>query len=340
MKFQVGDKVLVLVTNEEADVIDIINDKMVMVEVRGVRFPAYTDQLDFPYFKRFTEKKLVPEKKPKLHIDNLPKEKIVSTGKKVATGVWLTFVAVFDTDEFGDEIVTNLKLHLNNQTEAGYAFTYILNYFGEKEFELKNEALAFQDFYLHDIAFADLSDSPSFSFEFSLLTPDKAKAPYFEASLKLKPKQLFNKIEEIKQKGESTFSYKLFDIYPNKIAEDFFDTSKLAAAGFKVYDAKKAKQHLAPARSVVDLHIEKLSDDWKHMSNHEILTLQLKEFEKYYELAVAHYQPQFTVIHGVGTGRLRDEIHEMLRHRNEVKYFVNQYHALYGYGATEINFQY
>jgi dsDNA-specific endonuclease/ATPase MutS2 len=86
--------------------------------------------------------------------------------------------------------------------------------------------------------------------------------------------------------------------------------------------------------------MEKLTDDWKTLSNFEILTMQLKAFEKYYDLAVAHRQPSLIVIHGVGSGRLRDEIHELLRHRREVKTFINQYHASYGYGATEIYFQY
>ena len=53
MKFEIGDKVTVLHSNEEGEVVEMINDKMVLVEVRGVRFPAYIDQLDFPYFKRF-----------------------------------------------------------------------------------------------------------------------------------------------------------------------------------------------------------------------------------------------------------------------------------------------
>ena len=71
-----------------------------------------------------------------------------------------------------------------------------------------------------------------------------------------------------------------------------------------------------------------------------MLDLQLKTFEKFYELAVLHHQPQLIIIHGVGTGRLRDEIHDVLRLKKEVKSFVNQYHHSYGYGATEIYFQY
>jgi len=83
-----------------------------------------------------------------------------------------------------------------------------------------------------------------------------------------------------------------------------------------------------------------LSDDWKGMNNYEILSQQLKTFERYYDLALAHMQPSLTVIHGVGTGRLREEIHEQLKHRREVKSFINQYHPAYGYGATEIFFEY
>ncbi len=65
MKFEIGDKVIVLHSNEEGEVVEIINNKMVMVDVRGVRFPAYIDQLDFPYFKRFTEKKISSQQKQK-----------------------------------------------------------------------------------------------------------------------------------------------------------------------------------------------------------------------------------------------------------------------------------
>jgi hypothetical protein len=100
------------------------------------------------------------------------------------------------------------------------------------------------------------------------------------------------------------------------------------------------RENLQPARTVVDLHIEKLTDNWKHLSNFDILTIQLKAFEKFYDLAVAHHQPILTIIHGVGTGKLKDEIHDILRLKKEVKSFVNQYHASYGYGATEIYFQY
>ena len=76
-----------------------------------MKFPAYIDQLDFPYFKRFTEKKpLQPVKKSKKFIDELPKEKKVPADP-AQTGIWITFIPVTDTDEFGDEVVEELKIH-------------------------------------------------------------------------------------------------------------------------------------------------------------------------------------------------------------------------------------
>lgn len=339
MKYQLGDIVLILHSNEEGQIVDFINDKMVMVDVQGVKFPVYMDQIDFPYFKRFSEKKASARKKEKQYIDDLRTEKKGSV-QKVADGVWLTFLPVMTTDEFGDPVVEELKLHLVNRTETAYQFVYKLHFFGRPDFELKNQVNPFEDFYLHDVDFADLNDSPSFEFEFSLLQPDKNKAGHYETSVKLKPKQLFAKIRELNETNKATFSQLLFENYPDKTVEESIEIGSLAKKGYRIYDAAKARQHLEPARSVIDLHIEKLADDWKRLSNHEILTMQLKAFEKYYHLAIVHHQPSLIVIHGVGEGVLRDEIHDILRLKKEVKSFVNQYHPLYGYGATEIFFQY
>jgi hypothetical protein len=339
MKFQVGDKVLVLHSNEEGEVVDIINNKMVMVDVRGVKFPAYIDQLDFPYFKRFSEKKLFPEKKPKKFIDDLKKEKDPAF-KQVADGVWLLFLPEFDMDEFGDDVVKNLKVHLVNHTHHGYHFTYKLNFFGKTSFDLTNQVYAFKDFYIHDIPFSDLNDSPTFSVDCSLLSPDKSKAEHFEASIKIKPKQLFMKIEEIKRKGEATFSYLLFSEYPERALVDDAPLVALSAADYKLYEASQARQHLEPAKHEVDLHIERLTPYPDGMPAFEKLGLQLQTFEKYLDLAIAHRLNSMIVIHGIGTGKLRDEIHETLRYRREVKTFVNQYDPRYGYGATEVFFQY
>jgi hypothetical protein len=338
MKFQLGDKVVLLHSGEDAEVVDFINKEMALVEVNGVRFPVYLDQIDFPYFERFS-KKAVPVPKPKKYAEDIKKEKAASK-YKVGEGVWLSFLPVFDKDVFDDDIVDYFRLYLVNQTDMHLDFHYYLRFLGETDFELKNDIAPLQDFYLHDIKLEAMNDSPRFDIEFSLHHPDKNKVSHLETSLKIKTKQLFKQIEEIRLKQEASFSYIMFENYPDKPSEET-DWKKLTDAGYKIYEGGKIhRQHLEPARSVVDLHIEKLTDNWQQLSNMAKLDLQLKTFEKYYELALLHHLSQLIVIHGIGTGKLRDEIHDLLRLKKEVKSFVNQFHPSFGYGATEIYFEY
>lgn len=336
MKYQPGDTILVLHSNEEGEVVEIINDKMVLIDVSGVRFPVYMDQIDFPYFKRFSEKKIVTKKKEPAYIDNIRKDKDQKK-YKVGDGVWLSFLPVYDKDVFDDDIVESFKIYLINQTNEAYNFSYAIAYAGAYDFELNNQIAPLSDFYIHDVPFEEMNDAPKFNLDFTLIKSDKNKAEHFEVSIKLKAKQLFQKIEEMKMKNEPTFSYILFENYPDKFIDlkpDYVNTHG------QLYDATQASKALEPARSVIDLHIEKLSNNWQHLSNFEILTIQLNTFEKYYNLAISHHQPNFIVVHGIGKGKLKEEIHEILKYKKEVKSFVNQYHHNYGFGATEIYFQY
>jgi hypothetical protein len=344
MKYQIGDDIIVLHSHEEGKVVDLINEKMVMIEIRGVKFPAYMDQIDFPYFYRFTKKKLVEEKKtaPKIYIDNIPKEKPKPNQYKTEDGVWICFIPKFSLDDFNDEVVESLKVYIINKTDKAYTFKYNQELLGTVAFEIQNEIAPFHDFYIHDFLFEQINDSPNFFIEFALKTPEKLKADYYEVNYKPKPKQFFKSIEAMKEKNEPSIQFKLFDIFPyksNDIKENKFDISKLSNAGFKVYDIAKTKQNLPPARSVIDLHIEKLVDDFSRKTNFEILTIQINEFEKWYEAAVHHHLTSFIVIHGVGKGKLKEEVHSLLKSKKEVDYFINQYDPRFGYGATEIFFK-
>src|SRR4051812_36116865 len=153
MKYEVGDDIIVVHSNDEGKVIEIVNDKMVIIEVKGVKFPAYMDQIDFPYFKRFTQKKLFPhEKKPKVYVDQVQKEKRRDE-VKVADGIWIMLFPKFETDLFGDDVVDRFKVYLVNRTESGYEFNYKLSFLGTPDFEITSEVLPFKDFYLHDVPF-------------------------------------------------------------------------------------------------------------------------------------------------------------------------------------------
>jgi len=341
MKYQIGDEILVIHTNEEGRIVEIMNEEMVMIEVRGVKFPAYMNQIDFPYFKRFTEKKLFPEKKApqKIFVDQIPKEKIQKNDAK-EEGVLLNLIPKFSLDDFNDEIVESIKIYLSNRTRVGYRFIYEQAFLGAVDFSIESTIAPFTDFYIHDFPFSSVNDSPSFAIDFSLMEPHKKKAVHFETQLKLKPKQLFQKVEKLKEENKTTISYPLFETYPDKVEDNHIAIDVLRNAGYKVYDASKIKQNIPAARTVIDLHIEKIMDQHSHLSNAEILQFQLDEFEKWLELAQLNHLPSMVIIHGVGKGKLKAEIHDLLKVKNGVKQFINQYSDFYGYGATEVFFEY
>ncbi|MEI6184322.1 MAG: Smr/MutS family protein [Bacteroidota bacterium] len=335
MKYQIGDEIIVLHSHEEGKVVEIMNDKMVMIQVRGVKFPAYMDQIDFPYFHRFTKKKEEAPKPPKIYIDQIPKEKPKKSEIKAAEGVWVSIIPKFSFDEFGDEVVDLLKIYLVNKTNDAYNFTYDQESLGDKSMALKNTVLAFQDFYLHDIDFSDISNNPVLQFTFDLVQPVKGKVKDAPFNLKLKAKQIFQKVEELKEKNLPAINLPLFTELPE------IDTRKPEAIGVLASPnyRPQPRNNSGEVKSVVDLHIEKLTDSWKDMTNYEILMMQVNEFEKCYEAALASYQRTLIVIHGVGSGRLRDFIHDELKTKREVSSFINQYDPRFGYGATEIFFK-
>ena len=84
----------------------------------------------------------------------------------------------------------------------------------------------------------------------------------------------------------------------------------------------------------VDLHIEELLENTAGMDNAEIIRYQLRYFEKCMDEARRRPIKRFVAIHGIGKGRLRDEIRKILSAED-----IEHYDAplsKYGYGATEI----
>jgi hypothetical protein len=85
----------------------------------------------------------------------------------------------------------------------------------------------------------------------------------------------------------------------------------------------------------IDLHIQHLVDDYKHLSNTEIMQIQLKKFRKEMDHAVKNHYHKIVFIHGVGNGVLRTEILRELRSYTGVRYIDAPFEK-YGFGATEV----
>ncbi len=96
----------------------------------------------------------------------------------------------------------------------------------------------------------------------------------------------------------------------------------------------KARAH-APEQLEVDLHFEVLVDFPKNFSAHEKLQIQLKEARKALDRARRGGIKKVVLIHGVGQGRLREEIYSLLERMDRISFYDAAY-ARYGKGATEV----
>lgn len=86
-----------------------------------------------------------------------------------------------------------------------------------------------------------------------------------------------------------------------------------------------------------DLHVEEILSSSGGMNNAEIICYQLNYFQNCIEEARNRKLSKIVIIHGVGAGKLREEVRKILALKNLEHYDASYVH--YGYGATEIRFR-
>lgn len=96
----------------------------------------------------------------------------------------------------------------------------------------------------------------------------------------------------------------------------------------------KSKAH-AKDEMIVDLHIEKLIDDYYGLTNSEKLDIQTIHFRKKLALAINGHVTKVIFIHGVGNGVLRQAVRELLSTYEGIAYSDASYKQ-FGAGATEV----
>ncbi len=118
-----------------------------------------------------------------------------------------------------------------------------------------------------------------------------------------------------------------FDIDPIKIRDQMTKASPQMKATKDVPVVGKDQ--------VVDLHVELAS---LQLNEKEVLQYQLELFEKSFDNALVSNVRQLKIIHGIGSGVLRNEIHKRLSRRNEVKHYEDADKERFGFGSTIIYF--
>jgi dsDNA-specific endonuclease/ATPase MutS2 len=103
-------------------------------------------------------------------------------------------------------------------------------------------------------------------------------------------------------------------------------------------EGRRKLQKLTEAQDAVyelDLHMHELLDRFDHMTNGQRLSYQMSKCRSFVREAIDRKYRRVVLIHGVGEGVLRSEIHRWLETQNKVEFHDAPYRT-YGYGATEV----
>lgn len=333
MKFTVGDLVRVKKTGEEGKVIRLLDDDMVEVNINQVLFPVHIDEVEHPYFHWFTQKQRSKKISATALIDHLPQEKKKKKSElaQFTPGCSLQFLPVYEDDGF-EEVIVMLKIYLINQTMFELQLDYNCDLKQQSVFSHKAQVLPYQTYFLHDIKYSDLLLIPEFQWQ--IQSRDKSLYFYFKDALKIKPKKLMELLQKMQFLNEPSFSLQIAEVNQSEHITQTLDQEDRKPVMDDFFEDYKPT-----VRKEIDLHIENLTKKHKYLDVFEIMSLQIDAFQKAMNDAILAQQSDLMVVHGIGNGKLKQEIHKILRTEySHCCYFVHDYMPKYGMGATQVIF--
>ena len=343
MNFKVGDKVKFLNEKGEGIITRIINKTTVGVTVEdGFEIPYATFNL-VP-FANENEKKEKPVEIKKAPEMVQKKELPVETEIEEKEGIYLGF----SPENKNDISRSNINVWLMNHTSYEILYSYSIWNSGTYSTLETGKIGAFDVNLVQTINRKELNDHRNFKVE-ALFYGEKPHEHQHPVSnvVKLKPIKLY-KENAFKPNGFIKDNALIFPVYrfsENLGAEAYMITDqKLSTILFQKnkesVTTKISKPHASndPMKEMeIDLHIEELLEDYSNMSNAEIIQVQLHHFQNALDKAITEHLKKLIVIHGVGNGRLKQEVRSILERYDNLKFYDGSY-ARYGFGATEIQF--
>ena len=338
MKFSVGDDVVILATGQEAEVLQILHPKILEVSCRGDIFPVFTKEV-----KLLSETVAAPQEvKPKAgKKEQVVKKQELPLAQTRENGFYLSFEPAYAIDD--PEKIQELEVSFVNQTPVPVMLHYQCRINDTVVCEQKAIiSPKTRTLFLHNFAFELMNDLPRFHYSLKAVENEVNRTEeagfYFADQLKLKPKKLFEYLAAMYQKQEKTFDIKLGTPPVRPVAQE--KKSNVPHETFENNNIqKRPKPQRAKIKSValgeIDLHTEALGISTKGLDNFEILSRQLQALQKAIDAAVMSRQTSLVIIHGVGNGRLKEEVHLLLKGHPSVTFFQHSWRPNYGNGATE-----
>ncbi len=340
-----GTRVKLKYTGDEGVVSALLGDGMVQVLLNdGDEIPVALEDLIRPEeIRKGVKAKVVQIPKPPKPEPPAFPEAIQQYAVLKSMGIQLGFLGEINESGMTD----HYKMYLINDTSYDSLFSFGLSYSKQDSHHPKiNDKIgASAVFLLGELPFSALNDLPEVEIEcWQITTAGTGKR--LHKKIKIKPKQFFNNVLTAPILNKPVHHYRVFasfDTPKEEKEEDLKAYTKRNVrtprpAGYAQRDLSKNEiAEYASFDSEIDLHIENLtSQSVKKMTNAEILRIQLKAFQDYLRKAIQLKMDRVFIIHGLGKGKLRNEIATRLMKHPDVVTFKNEYHAKYGYGATEV----
>lgn len=120
------------------------------------------------------------------------------------------------------------------------------------------------------------------------------------------------------------------------------DLSKIIKEKEHIEGKKRAVSRKVKTQEIieVDLHIHELLDDFRGLSNGEIMEIQMNHFKNRLDEAIKNRAKKIVFIHGVGNGALKTEIRNALNKMSKKITYQDASFQEYGYGATLVQLRY
>jgi hypothetical protein len=123
------------------------------------------------------------------------------------------------------------------------------------------------------------------------------------------------------------------EIDPEALKEAMFVKGDLKKEGA---ERSRKVEFSASGPVEVDLHIEQLIDNYKSLTNTEILDIQMTRFRSELENAIQKRMGKIVFIHGVGNGKLKHDIRRALDTEYKKLRYQDASFKEYGFGATMV----
>ncbi len=314
MKYQLGEFVRFVDEKREGFITKIISEEMVGV----------TGEDDFEIPVMINNLTRVHGHKTNPESIKLNSQIIVVEKDFIEKGIFLAAI----TDKNKASIV---HFHLVNQTSYQVLTTFKTSQKQVFKGEFADKILSNFSVKIYSSSLAELDVWPQFHFQALFFTAqDKPQSKPLIFDISFKAKDFAGSKTQIPILKENGWLFRM-DETTIKI-----DAEKLKEAFFKPSEEKK--QVAKPAKEI-DLHIEKLRDDFHFLNKQEMLDIQLAKFEESLDAAIVHQFEKIIFIHGVGNGTLQHQIHKIVSKHPQVKTFMDAQKEKFGYGATEVIFK-